>query len=160
MVLCKYREVIHDSLGCGNQAGLALRAIGAIVVGVGGVKAKPVDDLSLEVLVSEVYALVNKGNRRARSSVASIPTELTLTMSKAGSATFALAGAARPTTESTATMSVMNKNEIELRIEALKATGVSNGAERTDGLRIILHENARAKKSYSDAIPLRELLGN
>mmetsp|Transcript_17871 Transcript_17871/g.30203 ORF Transcript_17871/g.30203 Transcript_17871/m.30203 type:complete len:203 (+) Transcript_17871:658-1266(+) len=57
-------------------------------------------------------------------------------------------------------MSVMNKNEIELRIEALKATGVSNGAERTDGLWIILHENARAKKSYSDAIPLRELLGN
>eukprot|EP00984_Skeletonema_dohrnii_P017965 scaffold8285_cov130-Skeletonema_dohrnii-CCMP3373.AAC.1 len=57
-------------------------------------------------------------------------------------------------------MSVMNKNEIEQRIKALKATGVSNGAERTDGLWIILHENARAKKSYSDAIPLRELLGN
>ena len=57
-------------------------------------------------------------------------------------------------------MSVMNKNEIELRIEALKATGVSGGAERTDGLWIILHENARAKKSYSYAIPHRELLGD
>ena len=55
-------------------------------------------------------------------------------------------------------MSVMNKNEIELRIEALKATGVSNGAERTDGLWIILHENARAKKSYSYAIPLKNFL--
>ena len=47
-----------------------------------------------------------------------------------------------------------------MRIGAFKATGVSGGAERTDGLWIILHENARAKKSYSDAIPLRELLGN
>ena len=56
-------------------------------------------------------------------------------------------------------MSVMNKNEIERRIGAFKATGVSGGAESTDGLWIILHENARAKKSYSDAIPLRKLLG-
>ena len=54
----------------------------------------------------------------------------------------------------------MDKNEVELRIEALKATGVSNGAERADGLWIILHENARAKKSYSYAVPLRELLGD
>ena len=73
MVLCKYREVIDDSLGCGDQAGLALRAIGAIVVGVGGIEAKTIYDLSLEVLVSEVDALVNKGNLRARSGVASIP---------------------------------------------------------------------------------------
>mmetsp|Transcript_26013 Transcript_26013/g.39317 ORF Transcript_26013/g.39317 Transcript_26013/m.39317 type:complete len:88 (+) Transcript_26013:210-473(+) len=57
-------------------------------------------------------------------------------------------------------MSVMNKNEIELRIEALKATGVSGGAESTDKLWIILHENARAKKSCSYAVPLRELLGD
>ena len=57
-------------------------------------------------------------------------------------------------------MSVMNKNEIELRIEALKATGVSGGAESTNKLWIILHENAKTKQAYGYAIPLRELLGD
>ena len=57
-------------------------------------------------------------------------------------------------------MSVMNKNEIELRIEALKATGVSGGAESTNKLWIILHENTKTKQAYGCAIPLRELLGD
>ena len=57
-------------------------------------------------------------------------------------------------------MSVMNKNEIELRIEALKATGVSGGAECTNKLWIIVHENAKTKQAYGYAIPLRELLGD
>jgi len=54
----------------------------------------------------------------------------------------------------------MNKNEIELRIEALKATGVSGGAESTNKLWIILHENTKTKQAYGCAIPLRELLGD
>ena len=57
-------------------------------------------------------------------------------------------------------MSVVDKNEIELRIEVLKATGVSGGAESTNKLWIILHENAKTKQAYGYAIPLRELLGD
>jgi hypothetical protein len=45
-----------------------------------------------------------------------------------------------------------------MRINALKATAVSGGAESTSGLWILLHENTKAKNDLNDAIPLRELL--
>jgi hypothetical protein len=56
-------------------------------------------------------------------------------------------------------MSAMNIKEIEMRVAALKATADSDGAKNTSGLWIILHENTKAKNTFSDAIPLRELLG-
>ena len=56
-------------------------------------------------------------------------------------------------------MSVVDKDDIEMRIAALKATALTNGAESTDGLWILLKENAKAKKAFPGAISLRELLG-
>jgi hypothetical protein len=54
---------------------------------------------------------------------------------------------------------MMDIKEIEMRVEALKATAVSGGAESTSGLWILLQENTKAKNRFSNAIPLRELLG-
>ena len=45
-----------------------------------------------------------------------------------------------------------------MRINALKATAVSGGAESTSGLWILLHESTKANNDLNDAIPLRELL--
>ena len=55
--------------------------------------------------------------------------------------------------------SVVDKNEIEMRIAALKAAAFTDGAESTDGLWILLQENAKAKSAFAGAISLRELLG-
>ena len=55
--------------------------------------------------------------------------------------------------------SVVDKDEIEQQIAALKATAFTNGAESTDGKWILLQENAKAKRNFPGAICLRELLG-
>eukprot|EP00577_Skeletonema_sp_RCC1716_P024854 CAMPEP_0113408710 /NCGR_PEP_ID=MMETSP0013_2-20120614/20754_1 /TAXON_ID=2843 ORGANISM="Skeletonema costatum, Strain 1716" /NCGR_SAMPLE_ID=MMETSP0013_2 /ASSEMBLY_ACC=CAM_ASM_000158 /LENGTH=121 /DNA_ID=CAMNT_0000294769 /DNA_START=562 /DNA_END=927 /DNA_ORIENTATION=+ /assembly_acc=CAM_ASM_000158 len=53
----------------------------------------------------------------------------------------------------------MDTKEIQLRIDTLKATAYTDGVESTQGLWMILQENAKAKKNFNNAIPLRELLG-
>ena len=52
----------------------------------------------------------------------------------------------------------MSKNEIERRIDALKATATPNGLGITVGRWILLDENAKAKDRFCGAVPLRELL--
>jgi len=53
----------------------------------------------------------------------------------------------------------MDAKEIQLRIDTLKATAYTDGVESTQILWMILQENAKAKKNFNNAIPLRELLG-
>jgi len=55
--------------------------------------------------------------------------------------------------------SAMDKDEIEKRIKALKATALNNGAESTGGLWILLYINAKARKHLAVAVSLLELLG-
>mmetsp|Transcript_8168 Transcript_8168/g.12783 ORF Transcript_8168/g.12783 Transcript_8168/m.12783 type:complete len:155 (-) Transcript_8168:414-878(-) len=52
----------------------------------------------------------------------------------------------------------MSKNEIERRIDALKATATPNGLGITVGRWILLDENAKVKYRFCGAVPLRELL--
>mmetsp|Transcript_12297 Transcript_12297/g.18966 ORF Transcript_12297/g.18966 Transcript_12297/m.18966 type:complete len:86 (+) Transcript_12297:47-304(+) len=54
---------------------------------------------------------------------------------------------------------MVHTKEIQLRIDTLKATAFTDGVESTEGLWMILQENAMAKKNFDNAIPLRELLG-
>ena len=55
--------------------------------------------------------------------------------------------------------SVMDKDEIETRIKALKATAFTDGVESTDGSWILLYMNTKARKNFAAAISLLELLG-
>ena len=50
----------------------------------------------------------------------------------------------------------MDIKEIEMRVEALKATAVSGGAESTSGLMIIINETPVAKETYRIAILLEK----
>ena len=54
---------------------------------------------------------------------------------------------------------VMDKDEIETRIKALKATALFDGDESTDGTWILLYINAKAKRNLATAVPFLELLG-
>mmetsp|Transcript_16563 Transcript_16563/g.33343 ORF Transcript_16563/g.33343 Transcript_16563/m.33343 type:complete len:122 (-) Transcript_16563:72-437(-) len=53
---------------------------------------------------------------------------------------------------------MVDTKEIQLRIDTLKATAFTDGVESTEGLWMVLQENAKAKKTSTTPF-LRELLG-
>jgi len=50
---------------------------------------------------------------------------------------------------------MVDTKEIQLRIDTLKATAFTDGVESTEGLWMVLQENAKAKKNFNNAIPSR-----